>query len=753
MLLILSVYITNDRSNNRYSRDEIFAYMLKSYKNIPFTEIYLFILIDNKLLNPNNYFYKNDLTQFIYNNFNKLPNDKIHIKYTRYTTQNEWINFIQHIYIKHGKDELAWFIQNDDHIFVDYNMDILLEGIEHLKKEQSTHKSIYLSHWPEILKMSGKYQTPTLINNYINFNLSLLDSIQIFNLQFLYDIFINYIWKHQHIRIDSLLNEITNTPSQDNPLNQIIYVPLRELLRHFDGYTHVSMDSNACGPLILPTNMFFYSKEKLKNKMTASHNSFWTLNNNFIIPNEWIDINYNLHKISNFIVNDYMYNGSIHNIPTNTIPISLGWNCDPAILRATNLLFTKINGYKTCPFDLCVTPFYGLCNCLLDNFDRAKFFNLRVEYDPINKQDCILNEYNMWFNHESEKNENDENVLWHPGKWKENNYKLFIEKYELRIQNFLNYIKSHSILFIVNNNYDNMDELINIIKYSYPCITFNIMNVNIKNELYFLQHLHSPGFPINNNDNNYIITNKNYILKTHYRAIILVLASNNNNIDKNCRFIWKKYMKLDPTIKVFFVYGKIINLLIDYDPTCDLIYEDISESYPVLIHKTIRAMETLQSLYTYDYFIRTNLSTFWDFNKLNLHLNELPTSNCYSGDGPLPGYTQNGYYLSGTDTIVTSEMIQSIIDNKHLIRYDVVEDAAMGLYFNGILKAPMLPNRICFFEDIINASLQDFEIMERINISIQNNKDHYRIKNTNNREINDLYIYIKLLKIIYNIEI
>ena len=52
MLLILSVYITNDRANNRYSRDEIFAYMLKSYKNIPFTEIYLFVLIDKKLLNP-----------------------------------------------------------------------------------------------------------------------------------------------------------------------------------------------------------------------------------------------------------------------------------------------------------------------------------------------------------------------------------------------------------------------------------------------------------------------------------------------------------------------------------------------------------------------------------------------------------------------------------------------------------------------------------------------------------------------------
>ncbi len=748
MLLILSVYITNDRANNRYSRDEIFAYMLKSYKNIPFTEIYLFVLIDKNLLNPHNHFYKNDLTQFIHNTFNRLPINKIHITYTRYTLQSEWIEFIQSIYIKHGKDELAWFIQNDDHVFVDYNMDILLEGIEHLKKEPSNHKSIYLSHWPEILKMSGKYQTPNLINNYVNFNLSLLDSIQIFNLQFIYDVMVNYKWKNNHIRIDSVLNELTNTPSQDNPLNQVIYVPLKELLRHFDGYNHVSMDSNACGPLVLPTNTMYYSRNALKNKMTASHNSFWTQNNHFNIPDEWIEINYKLHTIKSHTINDYMYNGSIHNIPINTIPISLGWNCNPAILRGSNDLFKKINGYKTCPFDLCVTPFYGLCQCLLDNFDRNKFFNLRVEYDPINKQECILNEYNMWFNHESEPKENDVNVLWHPGKWKENNYKLFIEKYESRIKNFLNYIQKYKIVFVINNDYDSIDEIINIIKYTYPNIQFNIMNINENNKLYYEQHLHSPGFPICVDDTNYI--KQKYCL-VHYRAIILILASNNNIVDKNGRDTWKKYMNIDPTIKVFFVYGKLNNELTDYDPTCDLIYNDVSESYPVFIHKTIKAMETINSLFTYDFFIRTNLSTFWDFNKLHLHLNELPTSNCYSGDGPLPGYTSAGYYLSGTDTIVTPEMICSIVENKHLIRYEMVEDAAMGLYFNGVLKAPMLPNRICFFEDIDNNNIDIID--ERIMNAIKNNKDHYRVKNKDMREIIDLVVYNNLLRIVYNITI
>jgi len=297
MILVLSVYVTNDRSYNSYSRDEIFKYMLESYKNIPFDEIYLFILIDPKLLQPNHYFYHNDLTEFLYNNFNRLPKEKIHITHNRYATQNEWIPFMQMLMDKYGPNESIWFTQNDDHIFVDYNNDILIEGLEILKNEQNHHKSIYFSHWPELIKLSGKYENPQMIGNYIKFHLSLLDSIQIFNLKYLYDIMVNYKWLHNHIRIDSLLNELTSKPSEDNVLEQVILVPLREMVRHFDGYDHAGMDRNACSPLILPTNTFYYTPDNLHRKMTASHSSFWTKNNNFIIPHEWIHKNILLHDV------------------------------------------------------------------------------------------------------------------------------------------------------------------------------------------------------------------------------------------------------------------------------------------------------------------------------------------------------------------------------------------------------------------------------------------------------------------------
>ena len=48
-------------------------------------------------------------------------------------------------------------------------------------------------------------------------------------------------------------------------------------------------------------------------------------------------------------------------------------------------------------------------------------------------------------------------------------------------------------------------------------------------------------------------------------------------------------------------------------------------------------MEYIDATYEYDFFIRTNISTFWDFSILKRNLCKLPTSKCYQGDGLLIG--------------------------------------------------------------------------------------------------------------------
>ncbi len=133
----------------------------------------------------------------------------------------------------------------------------------------------------------------------------------------------------------------------------------------------------------------------------------------------------------------------------SSIYISLGYNCDPRIYMKKKLKITKNNGYKSCPFDLCITNFDALCKCIETNFEN--FFNeLKLipgsnaegnrEKGGLGKLN-IINFYNMIFNHESPTHSH----LFIEGKnddeyYTRNNFLKFKERYENRINNFFNYI-------------------------------------------------------------------------------------------------------------------------------------------------------------------------------------------------------------------------------------------------------------------------------------------------------------------------
>lgn len=135
-----------------------------------------------------------------------------------------------------------------------------------------------------------------------------------------------------------------------------------------------------------------------------------------------------------------------------------------------------------------------------------------------------------------------------------------------------------------------------------------------------------------------------------------------------------------------------------------------------------------------------------------MNLEKLPKEKCYYGDGPLPTYDHRGYYVSGTDTIVSRDLIYKILENKEKINYTIIDDQSMGLFFHVYLKTPIIVSNMCFYEDIQNYKLEYDKINNRFLEAIKNNIDHYRVKNIINREYNDLFIYRFLLKKIYNID-
>ena len=170
------------------------------------------------------------------------------------------------------------------------------------------------------------------------------------------------------------------------------------------------------------------------------------------------------------------------------IYISIGSNCNPRIFIKNKLNLSKYNGYLSCPFDLCQTPYVALCNCIKDDF--AMFFvNLRL-IEGVNAGGNrmksgkgklnITNYYNIVFNHESSthshlfsKGTNDDEY------YTRNNFKLFKERYETRISNFRNYINNNNIINLVffNESKVDLNIILLILKNKYINKNFNIIYV------------------------------------------------------------------------------------------------------------------------------------------------------------------------------------------------------------------------------------------------------------------------------------
>ena len=230
--------------------------------------------------------------------------------------------------------------------------------------------------------------------------------------------------------------------------------------------------------------------------------------------------------------------------------------------------------------------------------------------------------------------------------------------------------------------------------------------------------------------------------KPYIRTIILIIASNGNKTFENGRKIWKKYMNVNPNIKVFFVYGKLKKPLQDVNTEHDLIYPEIEENYPLLIKKNMEAMKYIQSNYNYTYLIRTNLSTFWDFFNLEKHLNSLPPHNCYSG-------TMFPTFISGTDIILSQDNVIKLLENEKIINEQLPDDVAIGNVLKEKLNVDMTNKSDLMYWFPENSD--EIVIQENIYKARDNNCSHYRVY-TQNREQLDLLIYKNLLKIIYNID-
>jgi hypothetical protein len=199
------------------------------------------------------------------------------------------------------------------------------------------------------------------------------------------------------------------------------------------------------------------------------------------------------------------------------------------------------------------------------------------------------------------------------------------------------------------------------------------------------------------------------------KVIVLVTMSYNLPIYEEHQKVWRSFMHEHPNIKSYFIISsEHVN-----KPICigDIILTPGKEGYlPEIsiggarLEKTINALEFLSNQ-SYDFIIRTGISSLWIYSNLIEFLKTLPKENVYAGiDG--------GGFISGAGIIMSKDICDLLCKYKsEAYSYPYEEDYKIGQF--------MLNHNIPF----TNATRLSIHAYEQYNyINIPSNTYHFRIK-------------------------
>jgi hypothetical protein len=258
MIIVFNVKISDIRlvAYNRASyyqagsRMDVFKYCLASYAAMLPLISKCFIYVETEGMSER----EKELEEFIYSVF---PKEKIVLNWKRNNCTKDWVKACDEILAV--DDELIWLGCNDDHIFIDKDLTVIADGLEALKNDPDPMAIYYYSHWPEIIRTADHNKAQLVANgNAVRFDgWGCYDSIEVIKKER----FKRYWFEQDHG--DLILYK---TDSLNVYREQIIaptYCPTKEIVRHYDGYSHVADMSNICPPLIIP-NGFFDRDIKIK---------------------------------------------------------------------------------------------------------------------------------------------------------------------------------------------------------------------------------------------------------------------------------------------------------------------------------------------------------------------------------------------------------------------------------------------------------------------------------------------------------
>lgn len=256
MIVLFNVKITDVRMGYPYKRGQwmpnperydVFRYCLASTAVLaPLVKKFVFCIT----LAPELAHKQAELEEYMTDLF---PKDKLVIRWQRCDIGQDWKKVCDE-YV--AEDDLVWLACNDDHIFIDSNLDMVASAIEHLNSDPDPNAIMYYSHWPEQMRMSYKLGGQlTEDGNFIKYQWENFDGIMILKGGRL-----KKYWERDYG--NALMFKVDYLGAYHNyKCPGTVYAPTKELVRHYEGYSHVNDQmeqtlANTVPPLFIPHGFF-----------------------------------------------------------------------------------------------------------------------------------------------------------------------------------------------------------------------------------------------------------------------------------------------------------------------------------------------------------------------------------------------------------------------------------------------------------------------------------------------------------------
>ena len=214
--------------------------------------------------------------------------------------------------------------------------------------------------------------------------------------------------------------------------------------------------------------------------------------------------------------------------------------------------------------------------------------------------------------------------------------------------------------------------------------------------------------------------------RRHYNLIFLIIDSDDHPVYKESRDIMRQYIhKFDNVLAYFIRFNE--ELTTEYAVDGDTLLMRGKETFiPGILEKTIKAVEFCRANYSFDYIVRTNLSSFWNIPKLQEKIRNTRIDNVLAYIGL---YNKGIQFPAGAGFIMTQNMCNILVQYKDvlLLKIPYIDDVAIGILLQSI-KIPITPGSRC---DIINE--HETITMEQVRAAVNSDNYHYRIKGLHTR--------------------